>query len=154
MRRLPMMWAILTCAACHRASAGRLPGPSGAARLVGRWSIVFEGERRSGAARPRTAGRVVFLPPPDSASPMPSRLRIDFTSVVPLAMECYDRGAQTIEVVAEGDSIRLWFTTMASHCRLEGTGHWHGETLAGKWQFDGEMSRMAVGRFWMQRVSE
>ena len=154
MRRLSMMWVILACAACHGSYGGGQPVPSGASRLIGQWTIVFEGGPRSSAARARTSGHLVFLPPSDRDSPMPSRLQIDFTPVAPLALDCYDRGAQTVAVAAVGDSIQLWFTTMASHCSLEGTGRWHGTTLVGEWHFDGELSRMAVGRFSMKRALE
>ena len=86
---------------------------------------------------------------------MPSRLLIDIASVVPAAANCYDRDAQTVATVAAGDTVWLLFTReRAGHCSLEGIGRWHGTILAGEWHFDGEMSRMAVGRFWMNRVSE
>ena len=154
MRRLSTVWVLLACGACH-GHAGPSPVPVAASQLVGRWIIVFEGGPRAGVARARTSGQLVFLRPPTLESPMPSRLRIDFRSIAPAATGCYDRGGQTVATTAAGDSVWLLFTREGTgHCSLEGIGHWHGTILIGEWHFDGEMSRMAVGRFWMNRASE
>jgi hypothetical protein len=116
--------------------------------LVGHWQIELAGT--DSVARGKLELTDSVGKPIDRT--LLGRLAIDLTPVLGDPMECLEWGTGSVWIARTAEWLALAFAARPTHCWLNASARWYGDSAVGQWRRDTQIGKSDSGRFRMWRL--